>query len=53
MDADLKSYFDTIAHEKLMRLVEEKISDRKVLELIRSFLTQGAVSYTHLRAHET
>ncbi len=43
MDADLKSYFDTIAHEKLMRLVEEKISDRKVLELIRSFLTQGVM----------
>lgn len=43
VDADLKSYFDTIAHEKLMHLVEEKISDRKVLELIRSFLTQGVM----------
>ena len=43
VDADLKSYFDTIPHEKLMELVEERISDRKVLELIGSFLTQGAV----------
>ena len=43
MDADLKSYFDTIPHEKLMELVEERISDRKVLELIGSFLTQGVM----------
>ena len=43
VDADLKSYFDTIPHEKLMELVEEKISDRKVLELIGSFLTQGVM----------
>ena len=43
VDADLESYFDTIAHEKLMHLVEERISDQKVLELIRSFLTQGVM----------
>ena len=43
VDADLKSYFDTIPHEKLMELVEERISDRKVLELIASFLTQGVM----------
>ncbi len=43
VDADLKSYFDTIPHEKLMELVEERIRDRKVLELIGSFLTQGVM----------
>ena len=39
----MKSYFDTITHEKLRPLAEEKISEGKVLELIRSFLTQGVM----------
>ncbi len=38
VDADLKSYFDTIVREKLMELVAEKISDGKVLKLLDSFL---------------
>jgi retron-type reverse transcriptase len=33
-DADLSSYFDTIDHEELMRMVEERIADRSVLKLI-------------------
>lgn len=37
-DADLSSYFDTINHEKLMLLVEQKIADRSVLSLIRMWL---------------
>jgi RNA-directed DNA polymerase len=41
VDADLKSYFDTIAHERLMDLMGEKISDRRVLKLIASYLKQG------------
>ncbi len=38
VDADLRSYFDTIPHEKLMERVGEKISDRRVLELIEAYL---------------
>jgi len=38
VDADLKSYFDTIPHEKLMQRVEERIADGKVISLIRRFL---------------
>jgi len=41
VDADLKSYFDTIDHTRLLTLVRAKISDRRVLSLIESYLKQG------------
>lgn len=43
VDADLKSYFDTIPHDKLMDRVREKISDRRILSLIEQFLHQGVL----------
>ena len=43
VDADLKSYFDTIPHDKLLDLVKEKISDGKVLTLIEKFLKQKVI----------
>ncbi len=41
VDADIKSYFDSIPHDKLMREVEEQVADGKVLELIAGYLKQG------------
>jgi RNA-directed DNA polymerase len=41
VDADLKSYFDTIPHGPLMDRVRERITDGRVLTLIESFLTAG------------
>ncbi len=38
VDADLKAYFDTIPHDRLMQRVEEKISDGRILDLIRGWL---------------
>jgi RNA-directed DNA polymerase len=38
VDADLKSYFDTISHDRLMSRLMEKIADGPVLSLIRLFL---------------
>ena len=43
VDADLKSYFDTIPHERLMARVEEKVSDGRVTELLRAYLTQDVM----------
>jgi RNA-directed DNA polymerase len=43
VDADLKSYFDTIPHDKLLDRVREKISDRRILALIEQFLHQGVL----------
>jgi len=44
VDADLKSYFDTIPHDRLMTLVEGSISDGRVLALIDGFLRQEIMS---------
>lgn len=40
VDADLKSYFDTIVHDLLMQDVQLRIADSRVLELIDGFLKQ-------------
>jgi len=40
VDADVKSYFDSIPHDLLMERVKERISDGKVLNLIELFLKQ-------------
>jgi len=43
MDADLKSYFDTIPHDKLMILVGQRISDKYLLKLIKMWLKAPVV----------
>jgi len=44
VDADLKSYFDTIPHAGLMERVEEHISDGRVLGLIQDWLGQDILA---------
>jgi RNA-directed DNA polymerase len=44
VDADLKGYFDTIPHDRLMALAEGSISDGRVLSLIESFLHQDIMT---------
>jgi len=43
VDADLKSSFDTIPHDRLLALVTEKVSDGRILALIEAFLKQGVL----------
>jgi RNA-directed DNA polymerase len=43
VDVDLKSYFDTIPHDRLMALVGQKVSDGRVLTLIEMFLKQAVL----------
>jgi RNA-directed DNA polymerase len=43
VDADLKSYFDTIPKDRLLALIGQKISDGRILALIEAFLEQGVL----------
>ena len=43
VDADLRSYFDTIPRDRLMARVAEKISDGRILTLIEAFLRQDVM----------
>jgi RNA-directed DNA polymerase len=40
VDADLKSYFETIGHDRLMAELRQRIADSRVLDLIEGFLKQ-------------
>jgi RNA-directed DNA polymerase len=43
VDADLKGYFDSIPHERLLGRVAERISDGRVLDLLRGWLEQDVL----------
>jgi RNA-directed DNA polymerase len=47
IDADLKSYFDEIPHDRLLVLIRQKVSDGRVLALIEAFLKQGVLDGLH------
>jgi len=43
VDVDIQGYFDNISHEKLMKLAEMRVSNRRVLKLIRGWLKAGVM----------
>jgi group II intron reverse transcriptase/maturase len=43
LDADIQAFFDTIDHAWMMRFLEHRIADRRILRLIRKWLKAGVI----------
>jgi RNA-directed DNA polymerase len=43
VDIDIEKYFDRVNHDILMGLVAKRVTDKRILKLIRSFLTAGVM----------
>ena len=41
LDADIRGFFDNIDHEWMLRFLQHRIADRRILRLIRKWLTAG------------
>ena len=43
LDADVRSFFDSVDHEWMLRMVAHRIADRRILRLIRRWLRAGVM----------
>lgn len=53
VDADLKNFFGTVDHQKLMALVGQRVSDGRVLRLLQSMLQAGVMADGELKPTTT
>ncbi len=49
VDIDLEKFFDRVNHDKLMARVAERVADKRVLRLIRAFLSAGVMEHGLVR----
>src|SRR5207245_2979311 len=43
LDADIQSFFDTLSHEWLVKFLEHRIADRRVIRLVQKWLNAGVL----------
>jgi len=46
VDADIKGFFDTLSHARLMQKLKLKVADSRVLDLVEQYLKQGVIETT-------
>jgi group II intron reverse transcriptase/maturase len=52
LDADVAGFFDAVSHDWLVRFVEHRIGDRRVIRLIRKWLKAGVLEDGQVLATE-
>ncbi len=50
LDADIAGFFDAVSHDWLMRFVEHRIGDRRIIRLIRKWLKAGVMEAGQVKA---
>src|SRR4051794_22808392 len=53
IDADLQSFFDTVSHEWLIRFLEHRVGDRRIIRLIQKWLRAGVLEDGSVTISET
>jgi RNA-directed DNA polymerase len=53
IDADIRSFFDTVNHEWLIRFLEHRIGDKRIIRLIQKWLKAGVLEDGTLTVSET
>jgi len=51
VDIDLEKFFDTVNHDMLMARVARRVRDKRLLKLIRAYLTSGIMQGGVVQAH--
>ena len=51
VDIDLEKFFDTVNHDVLMARVARRVKDKRLLKLIRAYITSGIMHEGIVRAH--
>jgi group II intron reverse transcriptase/maturase len=47
VDIDIKAFFDTVSHRKMIKMLEKRINDRKLLSLVSRLLEVGTMTASH------
>ena len=53
VDIDLERFFDTVHHDKLMRIISNTINDGDIISLIRKYLVSGVMVKGNMKKHQS